>query len=155
MGFCYFPYENMKHNKNKEVFEDWSRFDGIRENPDDKPVKFMKPPKRYEAGFLAKMDGRTEAYQLLNGAYQEVVSDMGGVESLSHVQICLAERFCFLSFVLRSIEFRIVSEPKKSAKLIGRWVAALNSLVGLAKTIGLERRAKRVANLKTYIEGKR
>ena len=112
----------------------------------------MTLPTKYEAGFLRDFDRRTEVYQLLNTAYQEVISDMGGQEGLSHVQVCLAERFVFLEFVLRGIEQKIAANPKKSSTLLGRWIQAINSLSGLAKTVGLERRAKKV-NLKSYIDG--
>jgi hypothetical protein len=144
----------MSERKNKTEFENWHK-PIYTEDPDHVPVKFSKPPVKYEAGFLAKLDKRTEVYQLLNDAYQEVVGDIGGVENLSHVQVCLAERFCFLEFVLRGIEHRIATEPNKSGKLLSRWVQALNSLVGLGRTIGLERRVKKIANLRTYIEDKK
>jgi len=148
----------MSKNKNKdntkEVFENWHK-PIYEEDPDNAPTKFKKPPKRYETNFLAKLDKRTESYQLLYGAYTDVVNDMGGRDGLSHVQLCLAERFCFLEFILKRIELQIATEPKKSAKFVSRWVQGLNSLVGLAKTIGLEKRAKRVVNLKAYVEGKR
>lgn len=110
-------------------------------------------PAKYEAGFLKDFDRRTELFQLLNGSYQDVITDLGGVDGLSHVQVCLAERFVFLEFVLRRIEARIATEPKKAAKFIGRWIQALNSIVGLAKTIGLERRAKTITSLQTYVKG--
>ena len=112
-------------------------------------------PVKYEAGFLKDFDRRTQLYELLNGSYNEVVSDMGGVEGLSHAQVCLAERFCFLEFVLRGLEQRIATEPKKSVKLLSRWIQGLNSLVGLAKSIGLERRAKRIASLEAYVKSKK
>ena len=114
----------------------------------------MTLPAKYEAGFLKDFDRRTEVYQLLNGAYNEVVSDMGGIEGLSHAQICLAERFVFLEFVLRGLEQRIAKNPKKSEVILSRWIQALNSLTGLAKTIGLQRRAKKIPSLQRYVEGK-
>jgi len=144
-----------KDNPESEFQEDWNRFDGIRENPDDKPNKFMKMPKRYETNFLAKMDSRTHIFHLLNNAYKAIMSDLGGQESLSHIQLCLVERFVFLEFVLKSIEHQIVTEPKKKiGKLINRWIYAINCLTGLGKTVGLERRAKKIANLQSYIKGK-
>ena len=114
-------------------------------------TKRMRLPAKYKAGFLKEFDRRTETFQSLNSSYQEVMSDMGGPENLSHVQVCLAERFIFLEFVLRRLERRIANNPKKSEALLGRWIQGLNSISGLAKTIGLERRAKKIFSLEKYI----
>jgi|GEM_PF-2040353 len=143
-----------KHHKEKEVeetTENWHKPE-YEEDPDNAPRTFKKPPKRFETGFLAKLDKRTEIFQLLKTAYDEITSDCGGAENLSHVQLCLAERFTFLEFVLRGLERQIAENPKKSETILSRWIQALNSLTGLAKTIGLERRAKKIANLQTYIK---
>ena len=118
-------------------------------------TKLMEPPVKYESGFLMKLDGRTETCKLLRAAYDEILSDLGGPDSLSHVQLCLCERFVFLEFVLRQIEARIVTEPKRSSKLLARVVQSLNAIVGLAKSIGLHRRAKKVPSLQKYIKDKR
>jgi hypothetical protein len=141
-----------KHNKDVEQTEDWHKRE-YDEDPDNAPRTFKKPPKRFEAGFLAKLDRRTEVFQLLKAAHDEIMADCGGAENLSHVQLCLAERFTFLEFVLRGLERQIAEPPKKSEAVLSKWIQALNSLVGLAKTIGLERRAKKIANLQTYIKG--
>jgi hypothetical protein len=118
-------------------------------------LKTKKLPAKYKPGFLREFDRRTKLYPILNEAYQEVMSDMGGEESLSHVQICLAERFVFLEFVLRGIELKIAQYPKKSHVLIGRWIQGLNSLSGLAKTIGLKRKARQITDLATYVKKER
>lgn len=115
--------------------------------------KDLELPSEYKAGFLKTLDGRTEVYQRLNTAFTEVMSDMGGVESLSHVQVCLAERFVFLEYVLHGIEHKIATRQKPSTKLLGKWVQGLNSLQGLAKIIGLKRHSRKVMNLKNYIDG--
>jgi len=117
-------------------------------------TKRMKLPDKYKANFLREFDKRSATFALLNTAYQEVMDDMGGQQVLSHVQICMAEKFVFLEFILRNIEQRIANNPNKSDELLGRWIQGLNSLSGLAKTVGLERRAKQVVSLKKYVEGK-
>lgn len=116
--------------------------------------KLMKLPKKYEAGFITKLDQRTETFLLLNTAYQEVLSDLGGVEMLSHTKQCLVERFIFLEFMMRKWELRLVRKPKKNAHLISRWIQAINSLNGLARILGLERRAKKITSLQAYVKDK-
>ena len=118
-------------------------------------TKPMELPDKYRQGFLEDLDKRTLIYQSLQASYDAIMADVGGKGSLSHVQCCLVERFCFLEFVLRGIEVQIAEEkPKDIGPLVSRWVQALNSLVGLGKTIGLQRRAKKV-NLHDYVESKR
>lgn len=108
---------------------------------------------KYEPGFLQTLDGRLEVAKILNSAFNEVTDDMGGKDTLCHTQLALAERFVFLVYVLRSIETRIALNPKESDELLSRWIQGLNSLNGLAKVIGLKRKAKKVKSLQTYIEG--
>jgi hypothetical protein len=37
---------------------------------------------------------------------------------------------------------------------VASWTQSINAMIGLAKTIGLERRAKQVANLRDYVKSK-
>ena len=121
---------------------------------DYKNTKPMKLPAKYKAGFLREFDKRSAVFALLNNSYQEVMDDMGGQDSLSHVQVCMAEKFVFLEFVLQNIEKRIAEKPKKSSVLIGKWIQGLNSLQGLGKTIGLKRQSKKIESLQSYVKGK-
>ena len=118
---------------------------------ENKTGKRKRISARYQPGFLARLDGRLEVARILNSAFVEVTDDMGGLESLSHAQTTLAERFVFLEYVLRRLENRIATEPKKGAVLLSRWIQGLNSLTGLARTIGLERRARKTKSLESYI----
>lgn len=122
-----------------------------RKNQNTKPLNL---PERYEPGFLERMDKRTEIYAALRSAYDEITNDLGGVDALGHVQTTIVERFVFLECILRNWERQIITNPKDSEKLLSRWIQALNSLSGLAKTIGIERKAKKIQNLKSYVEGK-
>jgi hypothetical protein len=123
-------------------------------NKNHKPYENQKGqtlPAKYAPGFLQQLDGRTRTFEKLHQAHIEILADVGGEESLSHIQKALIERFVFLEFSLRSIEARIAQDPKKSGHEINRWVTGLNSLLGLGKTIGLERRARKITSLSTYI----
>lgn len=112
-------------------------------------------PAKYEKGFLSRLDGRTEIARELRQSFDEIVSDQGGIEGLSHVRRSLVERFCWLEAVLRSLELRIAEADKaETADLLSRWIQALNSLVGLGRTIGIERRARKVERLDEYVKGK-
>ena len=122
---------------------------GTRTNRHHKPSEI---PDRYEPGFLKKLDARTEIARQLKASYEQVVSDLGGQSEISHVKNSLVERFIFLEAVLGGIENQLAlartgdvdeeAARKLEAELIGRWVQAVNSLQGLAKVLGVERRAK-------------
>jgi hypothetical protein len=118
---------------------------GIRRNRKHKPGV----PAKFEPGWLAKMDGRTELAKQLRQSYDAVVDDLGGPTEIGHVKHSLVERFVFLEAVLLGIEGQLAAartatdekEARKTeAELIGRWVQAVNSLQGLAKVLGVERK---------------
>jgi len=119
--------------------------------------KMMDVPNKYEKGFIEKLDRRLHAAKFLRATYQEVVDDMGGEDSLSVMQRILAEKFSFLSFWLQNLELQVAKEPesKNANELYGRWVQGLNSLVGLSKNLGLERRTKKIESLQSYVKTKK
>lgn len=112
-------------------------------------------PARYEPGFLEEMDRRTEIYKKLREAYDEVVEDAGGELNLTHAKLCLCERFVFLEACLQTWETMIATNPAGTEQLLSRWIQGLNCLSGLAKTIGIERKAKKASDLKAYLKGRR
>jgi len=143
-----------QHSKAFQV-ENWND-KKYEDDPDSKPAIFANPPTQYEQHFLAKMDKRSRSYQLLKDSFDEITADRGGPEQLSHVQLCLIEKFCFLEFMLRMKELKMAESPTNEKDgNFGSWVQSLNALIGLAKTVGLERRAKTVASLETYIKQKK
>lgn len=120
-------------------------------------TKTSKPtrlPDKYVPGFLRKLDQRCEVSIRLTTAYVNVVADLGGEETLSHSKLALIERFVFLQGLLETWEAEIATNPTASAELVGKLVQATNAFVGLAKTLGLERRAKATIDLQTYLRGR-
>jgi len=143
--------------------EDWRKLE-YTEDPDNAPEKFKCPPKKYEKGFLIRLDKRHAAFKTIFHNYQEIMGDLGGRDSLSHIQQTLVERFVFLEFVLRNLEQKIAEQSDDKTKekgvdvekLFSRWVQGLNSLTGLAKVVGVERRAKQIrSSLKEYVKSKK
>jgi hypothetical protein len=113
-------------------------------------------PIKYSKGFLDKLDGRTELAQQLHAAYTELTDDLGGTDSLSHVKKVLAEKFCWLSAILRGIELQIAEGRRKdSGELLAKWVQGLNALTGLARSLGLERKARKLDDLQSYVRSKK
>lgn len=117
--------------------------------------KITTLPERYSKGFLDKLDGRIEIARELKAAYEEVTSDLGGVDSLSHVKRALVGRFVWLTAILRGIEKQIAeADEGQAGELLGKWVQGLNSLTGLARAIGMDRKARKT-DLRSYVEGVR
>ena len=57
---------------------------------------------------------------------------------------------------MRNLEKQMAQEPQKASRLIGKWVQSINSLSGLARRLGLEKRAKQTnTDLKTYIKNRK
>lgn len=103
-------------------------------------------------GFLKDMDERTNLYNTLAGTFNEICSDLGGEENLSRIQIILIERVAFLMLTLRRLERRIRNKKKKKGRAAAfrRWTTAVNSLLGLSRTLGIKKSKKKTANIKMY-----
>ena len=111
---------------------------GTRTNGSHKPQTL---PKRFKAGFLAELDGRTELSRALRANYDAIVADIGGLEDVGHVKGALIERFVWLEAVLQTIEHDMASGEIDKSEALGKWIQAVNSLSGLAKVLGVERKA--------------
>jgi hypothetical protein len=119
-----------------------------------KVKKYKELPQRFEPGLLSKVDGRSSVLRKLRRSYDTIVDELGGEETLPLTKLVLIERFVFLEACLETWEHQIAAEPSQSEKLLSRWIQGINSLSGLAKTIGLKREAKTARSLKAYVEGK-
>ncbi len=113
-------------------------------------------PKKYTKNFIERIDGRFQLARELRATSDNILSDMGGSEQLSTVQLTLVEKFCWLSQLMRQTERQIAAsqDPAQCAASSGAYVQMLNSLIGLSKTIGLQRKARK-ADLRSYLEGVR
>jgi len=107
-------------------------------------------PKKYVPGFLTEMDRRSLVFKQLKSAYNEVLSDCGGKDNLSHAKRALIERFCFLEMTLQTYE-TLIASGEAAEDVMGKYTQAVNALQGLAKTIGLNRVPRKAKNLKQYI----
>ncbi len=108
-----------------------------RKNAKTKPQTL---PATFKAGFLASLDKRTDLAKALRQSYDDIVRDVGGAGEVGHVKAALIERFCWLETILQTIEHEMVSGETSKTEAIGRWIQAVNSLSGLAKVLGVERK---------------
>lgn len=104
-----------------------------------KPRKPRSIPENFEPGFLAQLDQRSKVTIALRTNYDTIIDDLGGPDAVSHIKAGLVERFVWLHAVLQSLEHELVSSPEMQVELLGKWSTLINSLLGLARTLGIER----------------
>jgi hypothetical protein len=113
--------------------------------------KLRDLPPEYRVGFLREFDQRTALFQRLNGIFQSIVADCGGHEVVTHAKLALIERAVFLESVIQGWEEMVARDPVENENLMGRWIQAVNSLTGIYKVIGVERKVQKTLDLKAYV----
>ncbi|HEY1599800.1 MAG TPA: hypothetical protein VGG64_09375 [Pirellulales bacterium] len=108
---------------------------------------------KYAPGAIAKLDQRTAVAIKLKRAYREIVSDLGGFDALSHIQLSYVERFVWLEWTLQKLETQIAKKPERAEKIMSRWIQGHNSLQGLGKILGINRRPKTLS-LQEHLDAK-
>ena len=111
--------------------------------------KYRTVPDRFTAGYINRLDGRTAVAVDMRARWQQMTADLGGEDRLSYAQRSLAERALWVEYWIAQQE-RILADGGEAD--IGRMTQATNSLLGLYRTLGIERRAKDVTpDLQTYL----
>ena len=109
------------------------------------------PPKKFNTGWLAELDGRTAIAQEMRERYQAFTNDLGGVERLSYAQRSLVERALHLEYWLSQQERALIEGADFD---VGKWVQAANGLQGILSKLGLDRQAKDLPSLNEYLARK-
>ncbi|WP_322407433.1 hypothetical protein U0358_06490 [Idiomarina sp. PL1-037] len=107
-------------------------------------------PDNYSPNWLQSIDQRTSVAQSLKRRYGELAADLGGESTLSYQQRALIDRALFLEFHLQQEEVKLASGAEFDS---GRWVQSCNALLGIFKTLGLQRQAREVT-LASYVKAK-
>lgn len=112
--------------------------------------KLQDIPASYASGYLSRLDGRTAVAAEMRARWSQVTDDLGGEASLSYIQKSLVERALWLEWFIAAQE-RTMAEGGDVD--IGRVTQATNTLLGLYRQLGIERRAKDVTppSLATYL----
>ena len=112
-------------------------------------AKTSELPERYSEDWLAKLDGRTAIARVIRDRLEDLQTDLGGRDQLSYQQRSLAKRAIWMEAVIEQQEIALSrGEPVDQGKL----TQAVNSLIGLLKTLGLERKARDIPSLRDYME---
>lgn len=107
-------------------------------------------PSSYSSDWLAKLDKRTRVARAVLARIRELESDAGGAEALSAARRSLIRHAAWLDAVVESHELRLAAGQQVD---VGSLTQSLNSLLGLYRLIGLERRARKTQTLREVMRG--
>ncbi|MGQ7242942.1 hypothetical protein ACUN9V_05695 [Salinicola sp. V024] len=107
-------------------------------------------PVSYSSDWLEKLDGRTILARAVHQRYAALTDDLGGVDALSYQRRSLAKRAIYIEAVIERHEAALSRGEDVD---MGRLTQATNSLIGLLKALGLERKARDVS-LTDYIKAR-
>ncbi len=106
-------------------------------------------PKRYTPDFMERLDMRTVLGRAVMERFHAVMADLGGEDNLTAVKRSLARRFTWFEVMLEGLECRMASGEQID---IGAWTQLTNSWLGIARILGLERKAKPLRRLREHLE---
>ena len=109
------------------------------------------PPDKFAQGWLSELDGRTGIAQVMRQRYDDFTADLGGAEHLSYAQRSLVERALWLEYWLAQQEQGLATGAEFD---VGKWVQAANSLQGILSKLGLDRQARDVPDLSSFIKAR-
>ena len=109
-------------------------------------------PQQYSPDWLEKLDGRTALARAVNDRYSALAADLGGHERLSYQRRSLAKRAIWMEAIIEQQEAALARGEEVDQ---GKLTQAVNTLSGLWKTLGLERAARDVPDLQTYLKQRR
>ena len=99
-------------------------------------------PTKYTENFLADLDGRYTVARALKGRYLTLVADLGGFDALSYQQQSLCKRVIYLEAHIGTLEAELASNKTVN---INAYTQMVNTLIGLLRAVGLERKTKDVS----------
>ena len=107
-------------------------------------------PDRYSPDFAERLDRRTSIAKAIRGRIEAIETDMGGADTLSHARRSLVRRVVWLEAIVEHAEQRLAAGEGVD---LGGHTQAINTLIGLYRLLGLERRAKPARTLRDVMRG--
>ncbi|MGJ7456961.1 hypothetical protein [Halomonas sp. RA08-2] len=108
-------------------------------------------PADFSADWIERLDGRTRLAQACRARYAALTDDLGGHERLSYQRRSLARRAVWLEAVIEVQEAALARGEDVDQ---GRMTQAINSLLGVLKTLGLDRVAQEVPDLQSFLKAR-
>lgn len=118
--------------------------------PEHSPKPLATIPDKYSPGFAERLDKRTNIAKAICGRIEAIETDMGGTDSLSHARRSLVRRVVWLEAIIEHSEQKLAAGEGID---LGGHTQAINSLLGLYRLLGLERRPRPVQRLRDVMRG--
>ena len=106
-------------------------------------------PDNYSSDWLQRLDKRTKVARAVLARIAELESDAGGAESLSAARRSLIRHAAWLDAIVDSHELRLAAGEQLD---VGAYTQAINTLLGLFRLLGLERKARPAKRLRDVME---
>ena len=106
-------------------------------------------PAKYEPDFERRIDKRTVVGAALLARLAAIQSDCGGAESMSHAKASLCKRAVWVEAMVESHEQNLANAQPIDA---GAYTQLINSLLGLYRVLGIERRQKPLRTLRQVMD---
>jgi hypothetical protein len=110
----------------------------------------VQMPAKFEVDFARRVDRRTAFGSALIQRRDAWLSDLGGVENLSHSEQSLVDRGVWLGGMLEAHEQDVLNGQPLDA---GAYTQLLNTLLGITRTLGPSRRQRPVRSLRDVMNG--
>ena len=111
-------------------------------------------PDKYSPDWLQRLDGRTAIAKAVNQRMRHLVNDLGGADSLSYQEQSIVRRVVWVESLIESAELEMAKGRAMSTEDHRRHLNNINTLIGLLKSLGLERRTRDVPSLGEYLAAK-
>ena len=105
-------------------------------------------PEKYAPDFMERLDRRTVLGKAVSQRFQTVATDCGGLDSLSHVKVGIVKRFIWMEAVIEGFELQLAAGERID---LGSYTQVVNSWIGLARMLGLERKPRPVRGLHDHM----
>lgn len=105
-------------------------------------------PDSYEANFVDRLDRRTRLARVVTERINAIETDLGGADGLTHARKSLVRRATWLECVVETYEQNLAAGNMID---LGAYTQSINSLLGLYRLLGMERKAKPVKRLRDHL----
>lgn len=112
--------------------------------------KTTKMPKEFEPRFIEDLDHRHAIAKEVRRRYEVLRNDVGADQSAQRDMLC--RRAVFMGVCLETMEHEGLSDGNFDS---GKYTQMVNSLIGLLRVLGLDKKPQAATDLTSYLEGKK
>jgi hypothetical protein len=109
-----------------------------------KEKKLATIPSTYDPQFMERLDGRSNLAWIIPERVAAIETDLGGADNLSYARRSLVKRAVWLEAVVETFEQGLAEDQLTD---LGAYTQAINSMLGIYRQLGIERRPRHVSAL--------